>query len=620
MKLRSSLAVVLGLLVCVLAGGSPSSAQAAGGCAAKAVRSLTFVRTGPDTGQLTWKRPRSGLPKGGRYRVVRAGRVIGDTRRRSMPVKFSPGRPVAFTVRVVGRSGRPTRCRVSTRADIGLNPPAAPTDLLVASVTPTQISLTWNPATPGDAPIAGYQLVRDGQDALRVAATSGVVPISSFRRYSFQVAAVDTRGNRSPLSAPVQIATDHIGPTAPGRPAVTVLGENDLTLSWTPSVASAGRIVGYRVMRNSTVVVQVRDPQAAIANLALASEYTFTIVAVDSFGFLSAPSPPFTVSTNPPPPSQGHAHAFLLASTDRAYEDFLARYLQIGTVYPTYFECDRQTLRFLGSDDARITRAARLRQVKVMPRFNCQSPTALHRMLTDPAIRSAAMDQLIGLLQAYQYDGLNLDLEAGVATDRAAYTSFVAELAGRLHAIGKELSIDVSPKFADNLTHPRSGIFDYPALANAVDTVFVMSWGIHWTTSAPGAISDLQWFTRVADYVATMPNKERFVMGAPLYGTDWPAAGGQANPGVPGEYVDLMARAAQFGVTPTFDPVSAEMTFTYTDLAGVPHTVWCTTGQGISMRLQVARARRIGGFGFWRLGNEDPSVWADPALAAGAVW
>ena len=33
----------------------------------------------------------------------------------------------------------------------------------------------------------------------------------------------------------------------------------------------------------------------------------------------------------------------------------------------------------------------------------------------------------------------------------------------------------------------------------------------------------------------------------------------------------------------------------------------------------VARERGLG-IGFWRMGREDPGVWADPLIAAGTNW
>ena len=78
--------------------------------------------------------------------------------------------------------------------------------------------------------------------------------------------------------------------------------------------------------------------------------------------------------------------------------------------------------------------------------------------------------------------------------------------------------------------HPRSTFFDYAALSQQADWIFVMAWGIHWRTSAPGAQDDIGWLRQVVSYVATMPQRGRFVLGMQLYGMDWPNGGGAANP------------------------------------------------------------------------------------------
>ena len=146
-------------------------------------------------------------------------------------------------------------------------------------------------------------------------------------------------------------------------------------------------------------------------------------------------------------------------------------------------------------------------------------------------------------MRRHGYDGINIDFENGPATDRDALTAFVSELAAQLHAIGKDLSVEVSAKF-QHTTTGRSGLYDYEALGAAADHVFVMNWGWHWSTSAPGAPDDMEMCRRVADYVASMPNKERFVLATHMYGMDWPAGGGPAHTAAALEYADVQALIA----------------------------------------------------------------------------
>ena len=200
-------------------------------------------------------------------------------------------------------------------------------------------------------------------------------------------------------------------------------------------------------------------------------------------------------------------------------------------------------------------------------------------------------------------------------------TSFVTELASRLHADGRLLTLAVSPKAKDVPTHSRSGIFDYIALANSpVDCLFVMAWGLHWSTSAPGSQDDATWTRQIADYVATMPQPRKFIYGTNLYAMDWPAGGGASHPATAYEYDDVFPRLPGLGATVVLDAASDTWHATYTDDANVAHDVWYPDGATIGDRIRMASAHGLGGVGFWRLGREDQRLWDDPLLAPGAGW
>jgi spore germination protein len=216
----------------------------------------------------------------------------------------------------------------------------------------------------------------------------------------------------------------------------------------------------------------------------------------------------------------------------------------------------------------------------------------------------------------YGWDGANIDFEAAAPEDRNLMTAFIADLSDRLHARGKLLSQAVSAKTTDSLTHPRSGAFDYPELAKYNDWIFVMAWGIHWSTSAPGAQDDFPWVRGVADYVASMPQREKFVMGTMLYGMDWANGGGAANPATALHWPEIQALIAQRGLTPRFDAEKNSYHVAYRDDAGVPHDLWYSDAQAIGDRVALARERGLK-VGFWRLGQEDERIWSDPRLPIG---
>jgi spore germination protein YaaH len=597
-------------LAASLALAAPAAADAASVC--KAPTNVTFKRApGAASGRVAWQ-PARHSARGTRYRVYRNRDVIGQTRRSWMKVRVSVGVRYRFTVRPVSSRGRLLPCRAGVRKLVTYNAPSVPRDFGVTGATGPAAHLAWSPSKRGDARVKSYRVFRGAVTYKQVAATKIDVPISNGRTYQFSVAAVDTHGKVGKRAPAVTIDAGHQPPSAPANVIASDVSDSELTLSWSPSTAPRGTVASYRVYRDGKVLRGVKGLSMRVTNLAAAASHVFTVAAVDSSGWVSAPSAPAQVSTAPPVPSTGSAHAFVLASTGVSFSDFRAHYRNVGVIYPTYFDCTA-TADLSGRDDPLITGWSKLRGVKVLPRFNCQSTAVLHRILTEPALRARWIDQMVATVQQNGYDGMNLDFEAGAAADRSAFTSFFTELASRLHQNGKLLSIAVSGKWADLPDHPRSTFYDYQALAQNADWVFVMAWGIHWRTSAPGPIEDIAWVKAVMDYTATIPNSRRFVIGTPFYGFDWPNGGGTSNPATPLEYGDIQAIVRRTGATPRHDSASDSMTFSYQDGSGTPHEVWYTDAGTTHTRMQMARDHGFG-VGFWRLGNEDQRVWDDPLL------
>ena len=588
------------------------SAQSAPVCAQKAPTKLSFGRkAGKRHGRLSWHARRGARE---RFRVFRNGAIVGQTPRRSMKVPVIPGRRYVFSVAPMGASGSVSQCAGSLTRKLRWYPPFKVRHLSVRHVRKLRATLSWAKVRRGDGRLAGYRVYRDGvvyrqvkprRRSMSVAVSPGM--------HVFRVVAADTRGTMGRASRTVRVRVRHRAPGAPASLRIGRVSDTSVELGWGQSARRSSRIVGYRIFRDGQPVAQVKQLSVEIGNLAPATAYRFSVAAVDSWGYVG-PSRVAQATTAMPPPTQGRLHTFLLASTDESFRDLQRHYRQIGTVYPTYFDCRRSDAGIIGKDDPLVTRWAQLRRIVVMPRFNCQHGPTLNLMLRNPAIREATLNNLVGLVQRHGYDGINLDFEAGFESDRGVLTSFVAELGRRMHAMGKRLAVEVSAKFSSTQTG-RSAFYDYPALGRAADTVFVMAWGWHWTTSGPGPSDELANVVKVANYTASMPNKERYVLGMPLYAHDWPSGGGESNPSTPREYGEVVEIATRYGAKPRLDPTAYTWTFKYVE-AGVPREVWFGDVTTVSRRIRVARMRGLN-VGFWRLGREDQRIWDDPQIAPG---
>jgi spore germination protein YaaH len=623
---------------------------AAGACSAKLrtkvpyrppgqVRKLRILAEGASGLTIGWQRGARGDAPVIGYRVAHDGSVAGQTRALSFTLHLSAGRAHLVSVAAVDSRGhvgaasaplaiaahaRPAPARAAapppssppppppSKAASTHTPPSAPALLAAERVGDTSATLSWQAGSAyGGATVAGYLLFKDGQPVGMVSGQITTVTLASQREYTFTVRTVDSDGYRSEPAPDLKVLTTHTPPPAPTDVTAADVTNQAATVSWAPSTAVSGTIVGYRVFRDEIPVGQTSGTEMTLQGLAPSSEYQVTVSAVDSLGAVSPPTSPLAIHTAEPTPTSGHVQAFLLASTDQSFVDLQAHYQQIGVVYPTYFECGAAG-EVLGKDDPLVTKWALARKIEVMPRVNCQNVTDEDRILNEPAVRETTISQLVGLCESHGYQGVQIDFEGAPPGERGAFTTFITMLAERLHAQGEKLSTIVTAKYY-NVMSGRAAMYDDAALSGPSDYMFVLDWGVHWTTSAPGSIDEMPWFKRVAEYTATLPNRGKFVLGMPMYGIDWAAGGGPSHPGTPLEFSETTGLANELGVTPEWEATAQSPHFSYTDANGVSHAVWYTDQQSIGARALLAQSLGLG-LGVWHLGSEDQSVWELPVF------
>ena len=611
------------------------------------VGGLRVLAETSDQVSIGWRRARRGsIPLDG-YRVTRDGLVLGQTRGLSYAVRVSPGThritvaavdldghlgPVSSPL-TVSVSGAPGSSEAAPRAPGAASPtprvtptpstpstppstpstPSTPGGLKAQTVGEESAVVQWDASTSGEA--VGYRVFRDGATVGQTSGLSMTLEhLTPATAYTITVVAVDSLGATSAPSAPLELET--ATPTPPSPPSglqASVLGDESAVVQWGASTAVSGEIVGYRVFRDGTSLGQTAGLSMTLEHLAPETGYTITVAAVDSQGTISEQSAPLEITTAPPPQTHGTVQAALLDSTDVSFDDLQAHYQQIGVLYPTYFECGAQGA-VTGSDNPLVTGWAQERGVAVMPRLNCQNPLEEEQVLNYPATYGHAMiESLASLCATYRYEGIQVDFEGAPPAERNGFTAFITALAAKLHEQGEKLSTIVTAK-TENVKTGRAAMYDDAALSEVADYVFVLDWGLHWTTSKPGGIDELPWFKKVAEYAANVSpaNRSKFVLGMPMYGIDWANEGGPSNPGATLEYGEIVALQDEFGVTPEWDAEAADPHFSYVE-DGVPHSVWYTDKQSLEVRVALAQSLGLG-VGLWHLGNEDQSIWEIPDL------
>lgn len=190
---------------------------------------------------------------------------------------------------------------VPAAANAAAGTPTAPQDLRGTAVGYDSVSLAWEPSS---GQVLYYQILRNGLWVNSSYGTTGTVRyLSAGTTYTFEVRARDAWGNVS-ASAEVRITTrsDTEAPTTPQNlRLVTDAAGVPVGVSWDPSTDDRG-IGGYWLLADGMFVSGSWLPGMDFFTLTdiecvlFAGEtYTFSVVARDLSGKLSAPSAAQTV-------------------------------------------------------------------------------------------------------------------------------------------------------------------------------------------------------------------------------------------------------------------------------------------------------------------------------------
>ncbi len=204
---------------------------------------------------------------------------------------------------------------IATPADT--TAPTVPTGLAAASVSPTQINLTWNASTD-NVGVTGYRVYRCTGSTCTPStqiATSTTTSYSDTGRtasttYRYRVRAVDAANN---LSANSGIATattpavpDTTPPTVPTGLAATAVSATQINLTWNASTDNVG-VSGYQLERCQDAGCTAFALIAAVAGVSFNdagrtanTTYSYRVRATDAAGNLSGYSNVASATTPTP--------------------------------------------------------------------------------------------------------------------------------------------------------------------------------------------------------------------------------------------------------------------------------------------------------------------------------
>lgn len=246
--------------------------------------------------------------------------------------------------------------------------------------------------------------------------------------------------------------------------------------------------------------------------------------------------------------------------------------------------------------------------VKVHVCMTSFEDSVTNSVLSSSSRRATTIAALKALVDDYGADGVNVDIEGLDSDQRDNMTAFIEELGSAVDEIYIAMpAID------------WNGAFDYEALADASDGLFIMGYGYHWSGGDPGPVaplyggspwSDYALDWTVEDYLQNGAPADKIILGLPLYGREWPTT----SSAVPGE---ATGTGVAFTMSAALDEAATHGSL-YDEPTHTPYILqsnsqlWYDDVESVRDRIAFAVDEGLQGVGFWALQYEGDaaSFWS----------
>jgi len=225
-------------------------------------------------------------------------------------------------------------------------------------------------------------------------------------------------------------------------------------------------------------------------------------------------------------------------------------------------------------------------------------------VLATDATRKEAARRLAGICEERGYAGVNVDLEDLGAQGFQKLALFVEALRGELQPRGLLVTVDVP---ADPKEVPVE------RLAASSDFLVLMAYDLHSADDNPGPIATPDFVARCAGGYLRRAPADKLVLAVGAYGYDWPldSDGDTAGHAEELSYAQALVLARENEVPIEWDAEARGPFFGYDDDdEQVKHAVRFLDAPAAAAQLEAVAALHLRGTAVWRLGAEDPKLFA----------
>ncbi len=254
--------------------------------------------------------------------------------------------------------------------------------------------------------------------------------------------------------------------------------------------------------------------------------------------------------------------------------------------------------------NATLKAATRPRILAMVSNFDSRSglfATAdLRRLLERPEARRKAIRQLVSAAEHYGLAGITIDFEEVPDDLHPQWILFLHDL----HAAFAPVNRLVAATLAASVDAATAR-----DVAAQCDYVFLMLYDEHYGRGDPGPVASQAWYDERAATLSKAVGPSKAILALGAFGYDWNDAGGRLN-GHAMTFQEMISAVRARGAVVRFDSVSLNPYASWSDPDSTSHVAWFLDAATGWNHLGTVARLKVAGAALWRLGAEDPALWA----------
>lgn len=227
-------------------------------------------------------------------------------------------------------------------------------------------------------------------------------------------------------------------------------------------------------------------------------------------------------------------------------------------------------------------------------------------------------EEIANAIEEYNLDGVNVDLENLLSSDKEKLTEFVRILREK---IGNEkilsVAVAANPK---KLTTTWISAYDYAGLAEYANYLVLMAYDEHSAGGSAGPVASISFVEESVKVVLESVSRDKVVLGMPLYGRVWKEGSEKGGEAIVLSQVDRIAN--RYKTLPVYDELTGTATLNIKVQSGEKkayvngkyleegtYTIYFENQSSILAKMKVMNDYGLKGSALWALGNESEDFW-----------